>query len=1013
MRSYPSCWNKTLAQLGFRRKRRKASSRQNDSRRRSLFEVLEPRQMLSGDPLLDLSSEETVVTAEVSPESFTVFSSQPEFSLIQPEIPAEELIGLTPEELAAFEPVFAVETVETKSGPQAVLSFNPAFAGRLPSSLQELRLELRQDGRVVETYDILIDIAEESFREQFLADRVEGARGEIPAITPQQEADWVVDRRTVERAADIQKYIGPLAIDQHQIISDSISQKETRHTKLAASSTNELVALAKLQFLQEDVFIDEVERGQFYSEFEKHTQTLKRDRLAAVTDVELQSVAKREKSLRNTTLLLAGDLKIDLKSEDASVARAAGKLRDELVAMSGAYETAFVGLGVDREIERKIFASGDEKAVSFVETGRYVFNEQLDIDLGEQQAMVQVTRSSRIRAAASSAIFGSPAVEDGSISEANPSVNGGSSTSLHVDGTTGSLQESLIRFKLEDVTAFSDPTTLASAELQLTEIGTGVGNAEVYVWNGLFGGTTGGVTDWDESNLTWNHVDGTLDLDGNLSEFTQLSNWTAGTTTDVDVTSQVQRALLFGDANGDGEFSAAGNDGDIEAFHLAVTNWEAYVAEYGPRANSPADLLARTDGGLGDGTIDTSDITDFFRRHGFSQGDYNLDETVQDNQDFGIDGLDWAVYQANYGLTNAKFSQGDGNFDGVVGDEDFDIWLGLLDEDSLTPEEPEIVFWVRPKDTTTDIEFASQEHATLSGPTLVIEEQPDLALNKFSVQGSSLVVDYAVLGTDFTNVKVQLYKTGSPDTLLHETTVQSGLLGSHEVLIATSVLSSIVEGDAIYAKVVGTLSTGTQSNTTNDQLDFEFSTASTQTVNSLDDLGMDTLLRDKHTLRELLEANEALGWFSTLAFDETSLFADGPGVITLGDHDQDGVAEQLEIDQNIAIAGPGNHLLTIDARAQSRVFNIATSTTTTLSDFTITGGYTAASGAGIFNQGDLTLHSVRIDGNHAGTLGGGVYSVTGTFDLIQSSVLNNQARWGGGLNVTDSAGLMISGSTIA
>ena len=1015
MRSYPSCWNNTLAQLGFKRKRRKVSKRRDHLRRRSLFEILEQRQMLSGDSLFDLSSEETVVAAGVTPESFVVFSSEPEFFLIQPEIPADELEGLSQEELDAIEPIFSVKTIQAEAGPQAILSFNPDFKGHSPKALQKLHLELRQDGHVVDSYEILIDIAEERFREKFLADRMKAVAENVTELDSHEIANWLTETGDYSKAeadagevvSDIEfeyllNFIGPLTLEKSALLNEGFTQRSDRLVKDVAPTADFLVSLARSQAEQKDVFVDHTERVRFYSELDKHTQTLKQDRLTAVTEAELHSISEREQSLRNTTLLLAKNLQSDIKSEEASVAQAARKLRDELVAISGPYETAFAGLGVDREIERKFLASGDEKSVSFVETGRYVFNEQLEIDLGEEQAMVQVTRSSRFRAAASSYILGSPAVEDGSISEASPNSNGGSSISLHVDGTPGSLQESLIKFKLADVAEFDDPTTLASAALQLFEIGAGVGNAEVYVWNGLFGGPAGSATDWDETNLNWNHVDGTLDLEGNLSEFTQLSDWAAGATTEVDVTSQLQRALLYGDANGDGQFSAAEFDGDIEAFHLAVTNWDAYVAEYGPRANSPADLLARTDGGLGDGAVDTSDISDFFRRHGFSQGDYNLDGTVQDDQDSGIDGLDWAVFNANYGLKNARFSQGDGNFDGVVGDEDFDIWFDRQGEDNLTPAEPEIVFWVRPEDSTTDIEFGSQEHVAIIGPTLVVEEQPDLALNKFSVQGNSLVVDYAVLGTDFTNVKVQIYKAGSPDTLLHETSVQSGSLGSHKVLVAANVLSSIVEGDSIYAKLVGAPSSGTQSNTANDQLDFEFSTLSTQTVNSLDDAEMDILLRDKHTLRELLDVNEALGWFDTLTFDDTSLFADGPGVITLGDHDQNGVTDELKIKQNLVIEGPGSHLLSIDARQSNRVFNISDSNTTNLLDVSISGlkainGYVLGAGGAIANAENLTLDKVVLQNNEATSLGGGLYHNYGTLTIVASMLDNNQALHGGGV----------------
>ena len=53
MRSFPSCWNKTLAQLGFKRKPRKRSKGCDRYRRRSLFESLEPRQMLAADLTVD------------------------------------------------------------------------------------------------------------------------------------------------------------------------------------------------------------------------------------------------------------------------------------------------------------------------------------------------------------------------------------------------------------------------------------------------------------------------------------------------------------------------------------------------------------------------------------------------------------------------------------------------------------------------------------------------------------------------------------------------------------------------------------------------------------------------------------------------------------------------------------------------------------------------------------------------------------------------------------------------
>src|SRR5690606_9747816 len=132
---------------------------------------------------------------------------------------------------------------------------------------------------------------------------------------------------------------------------------------------------------------------------------------------------------------------------------------------------------------------------------------------------------------------------------------------------------------------------------------------------------------------------------------------------------------------------------------------------------------ARMDGGLGAGVVDTSDINDFFRRHGYSRGDYNLDGEV--------DGLDWSVYHETYGRTKTSFKLGAGDVDGVVDSGDCSIWDTRQSEDSVTAEAPELVVWLRPADASTDVEFASSEHTTLSGPTLSIQNTPDLVLQEF------------------------------------------------------------------------------------------------------------------------------------------------------------------------------------------------------------------------------------------------------------------------------------------
>ncbi len=66
MRSRPSCWNSTLAKLGFKRSFRRPGPK-GLPRRRHLFENLEPRRLLSGDGWEnpDIVEATTVITSSL------------------------------------------------------------------------------------------------------------------------------------------------------------------------------------------------------------------------------------------------------------------------------------------------------------------------------------------------------------------------------------------------------------------------------------------------------------------------------------------------------------------------------------------------------------------------------------------------------------------------------------------------------------------------------------------------------------------------------------------------------------------------------------------------------------------------------------------------------------------------------------------------------------------------------------------------------------------------------------
>ena len=90
---------------------------------------------------------------------------------------------------------------------------------------------------------------------------------------------------------------------------------------------------------------------------------------------------------------------------------------------------------------------------------------------------------------------------------------------------------------------------------------------------------------------------------------------------------------------------------------------------------------------------------------------------------------------------------------------------------------------------------------------------------------------------------------------------------------------------------------------------------------------------------------------------------------------------ELVITKNLTIAGLGADHLTISGSGVSRVFDIASGETLSLSKLAVTGG-SADVGAGILNAGILALSQVTLSGNTAlgdsGStgLGGGIFNET-------------------------------------
>ena len=127
---------------------------------------------------------------------------------------------------------------------------------------------------------------------------------------------------------------------------------------------------------------------------------------------------------------------------------------------------------------------------------------------------------------------------------------------------------------------------------------------------------------------------------------------------------------------------------------------------------------------------------------------------------------------------------------------------------------------------------------------------------------------------------------------------------------------------------------------------------------------------------------------------------------------------ELVINRNLNIIGPGANLLTISGANQSRVFQVASGFTASLSGMTITGGNANGDGGGIFNGGILTVSNSFVAGNTSQFNGGGIGNGIGSGNFARLTVNNstisgNVAPQAGGINtdsITDVSNSTISGN---
>jgi hypothetical protein len=170
------------------------------------------------------------------------------------------------------------------------------------------------------------------------------------------------------------------------------------------------------------------------------------------------------------------------------------------------------------------------------------------------------------------------------------------------------------------------------------------------------------------------------------------------------------------------------------------------------------------------------------------------------------------------------------------------------------------------------------------------------------------------------------------------------------------------------------------------------------TISDIVDFGGSQLIDDLPgpdlviSLREALIATNNTAGADEVAFQTRGIFA-SPQTIQL-------VSGQLTISDDLVVHGPGATELTIDAQANSRVFdvddtNAANLITVRLNGLTISGGKltgTGESGAGIRNVEQLTVENSIVTGNKTfgdGSAGSGILNVGGNLTIDRSQVAHN------------------------
>ena len=155
------------------------------------------------------------------------------------------------------------------------------------------------------------------------------------------------------------------------------------------------------------------------------------------------------------------------------------------------------------------------------------------------------------------------------------------------------------------------------------------------------------------------------------------------------------------------------------------------------------------------------------------------------------------------------------------------------------------------------------------------------------------------------------------------------------------------------------------------------------------------------SLREAVDASNTNPGTQTIMFDDV---LSGQTITLAG--------TQLELTDNVTIAGLGAHSSIIDGNASSRIFQVNSDVTANISGLTITNG-SSNSGGGIYNLGTLTLSNSTVSNSYASSYGGGIENEFGTLTVTGSTISGNMSgEFGGGID-NYYGSLSVTNSTIS